>query len=49
MSERLEPEPVVFIVDDDEGLREGLRHLVRSIGLQVQASGSTREFKARSW
>ena len=37
-------DPVVFIVDDDEPLRETLRGLFRSVGLQAQAFGSAKEF-----
>jgi FixJ family two-component response regulator len=44
MTGRPEPEPVVIIVDDDEPLREGLKRLLRSVGLQVQTFGSAREF-----
>jgi FixJ family two-component response regulator len=44
MTDRPEPEPAIFIVDDDEPLRNGLKRLLRSVGLQAQAFGSTREF-----
>jgi FixJ family two-component response regulator len=37
-------EPVVFIVDDDMALREALRGLFRSVGLQAQTFGSAKEF-----
>ena len=36
--------PIVFIVDDDESLRESLSSLLRSVGLQVQVFGSPLEF-----
>jgi len=31
-----EPEPVVFIVDDDMSVREAVQGLVRSAGLRVE-------------
>jgi FixJ family two-component response regulator len=37
-------ERVVFVVDDDEGMRETLSSLFRSVGLRVESFGSTREF-----
>jgi len=37
-------EPVVFIVDDDAGLRESLGSLLRSIGLRVELFASVTEF-----
>ncbi len=37
-------EPMVFIVDDDAPLRESLRNLFRSVGLQAQTFGSAKEF-----
>jgi FixJ family two-component response regulator len=36
--------PVVFVIDDDADTRESLQRLVRSIGLEVWAFGSAREF-----
>ncbi|MBO1909261.1 response regulator transcription factor [Microvirga sp. 3-52] len=33
-------EPVIFIVEDDESLREALRGLFRSVGLKVELFGS---------
>jgi FixJ family two-component response regulator len=44
MIEKLEPQPVVFIIDDDESLRDGLKRLFRSVGLSAETFGSTREF-----
>jgi len=35
---------IVYIVDDDHDVREGLRSLFQSIGLRSQAYGSTAEF-----
>ena len=37
-------EPVVFVVDDDESIRAGLRSLFKSVGLQVEVFGSAPEF-----
>lgn len=37
-------EPTVFVVDDDEGVRESLCFLIRSIGLPVEAFSSPAEF-----
>jgi FixJ family two-component response regulator len=44
MPERSAVDPVIFIVDDDESLREMVSGLLRSVGLQVQVFGSTAEF-----
>src|SRR6267154_1404138 len=40
----IEAKPTVFIVDDDPDIRESLRSLVRSVGLEVNAFGSVAEF-----
>lgn len=37
-------DPVVFIIDDDQPLREALSGLLRSVGMQALAYGSTAEF-----
>jgi len=39
-----EPEPVVFVVDDDPSIRDALTNLLRSVGLGVATFGSAREF-----
>jgi two-component system, LuxR family, response regulator FixJ len=39
-----EHSPVVFIVDDDEGVRSSLRLLLKSVGLVPSALASAREF-----
>jgi FixJ family two-component response regulator len=39
-----EPSPVVFVVDDDASVRDGLKSLLRSVSLQVETFGSTSEF-----
>lgn len=38
------PESVVFIVDDDISIRDGLRTLIRSVGLEVRTFTSAPEF-----
>ncbi len=40
--------PLVVIVDDDEGMREGLQDLLRSVGLDAVAFGSTGDLLAAS-
>ena len=47
MTDHPEPQPVVFIIDDDELLRDGLKRLLRSVGLQAETFGSAREFALR--
>jgi FixJ family two-component response regulator len=37
-------EPIVFVVDDDESMREALRRLFRSVSLRVETFGSTADF-----
>ena len=37
-------DPVVYVVDDDASVREALRNLFRSVGLQVEVFGSGPEF-----
>jgi FixJ family two-component response regulator len=39
-----QPEPTVFIVDDDAQMRESLRNLIRSVGLRVELFASAQEF-----
>jgi FixJ family two-component response regulator len=39
-----EKEAVVFIVDDDSGVREALNSLIRSVGFRVQTFASAHEF-----
>ena len=36
--------PTVFVVDDDESMREALRSLFRSVKLKVETFGSTADF-----
>ena len=42
----LSPMPVVYVVDDDSSMRAALEDLLASVGLQVRAFASTREFLA---
>jgi|ERR1700676_3225458 FixJ family two-component response regulator len=42
-----EPHPIVFVIDDDSSVREALKSLIRSVGLQVELFGSTQEFRRR--
>jgi two-component system response regulator FixJ len=39
-----ESEPTVFVVDDDPGVRDSIRFLLRSVGLNARAFGSATEF-----
>jgi FixJ family two-component response regulator len=39
-----EEQPVVFVIDDDPSVRDALAGLLRSVGLEGRAFGSTREF-----
>src|SRR6185369_10251072 len=39
-----EPDPVVFVVDDDPSVRRSTERLLRSAGLKVQTFSSAREF-----
>ena len=43
----LEPEAIVFVVDDDLSVREALEGLIRSARLKVETFRSAREFLAR--
>jgi len=48
MQESQVPEEIIVIVDDDPSVREGLRSLIRSAGLRVEAFASAQEFLART-
>ena len=39
-----EPAAAVFVVDDDPSVRLTIKHLVESVGLQVENFGSAQEF-----
>jgi FixJ family two-component response regulator len=36
-------EPIIFVVDDDEPVREALRNLLRSVGMRAEIFGSAAE------
>jgi RNA polymerase sigma factor (sigma-70 family) len=42
-----EPHSIVFVVDDDASLREALKRLIRSVGLEVELFASAQEFLQR--
>ena len=44
MSIRNEEQAVVFVIDDDADLRDGLSNLLRTVGLQVRAFASAKDF-----
>jgi FixJ family two-component response regulator len=39
-----EPDPMVFVVDDDLSIRDALTSLIRSVGLSVETFASAQEF-----
>jgi FixJ family two-component response regulator len=39
-----EPAPIVFVIDDDRMVREGLQSLIRSVGLRVETFASAQDF-----
>jgi len=39
-----DPDPIVYVVDDDAAVRDAVERLIASVGLRVQTYGSTREF-----
>jgi len=39
--------PIVFVVDDDNDVREGLKALLDSVEMRCEAFGSTKEFLQR--
>jgi FixJ family two-component response regulator len=39
-----EEQPVVFVIDDDQSIREALAGLLRTVGLSVQSFGTADEF-----
>jgi RNA polymerase sigma factor (sigma-70 family) len=42
-----EPESIVFVIDDDASVRDALRSLIRSVGLEVELFASAQEFLKR--
>src|SRR6476646_907408 len=43
MTEAVETEAIVFVVDDDPSMRKALSNLFRSVGLRAEVFGSARE------
>ena len=39
-----EQEPIVFVIDDDRMIRDGLQSLIRSVGLRVETFASAQDF-----
>ena len=39
-----EPDPIVFVIDDDAMIRDGIKSLIRSVGLRVETFASADEF-----
>ena len=39
-----ELEPIVFVIDDDRMIREGLQSLIKSVGLRVETFASAQDF-----
>jgi FixJ family two-component response regulator len=39
-----EQDPVVFVIDDDRMIRDGLQSLIRSVGLRVETFASAQDF-----
>lgn len=48
MNESPDQQSVVYVIDDDKYVREGLSSLLRSVGLRVEVFGSTTEFMLNS-
>jgi FixJ family two-component response regulator len=44
MKERSAAQSIVFVIDDDASLREALKSLLRSVGLEVELFGSAADF-----
>jgi FixJ family two-component response regulator len=42
-----DPDPIVFVVDDDASVRDAVKRLIASVGLRVETFGSAREFLSR--
>lgn len=38
------PESIVYVVDDDESVREAIQSLIRSVGLRIEAFASAQDF-----
>ncbi len=44
MTERTGPDPIVWIVDDDEAMRSSLKWLIESVGMRVESHDSANAF-----
>ena len=42
------PDPVVFIIDDDAGVRTAMQRLLKSVGLRAEAFASAQDFLQRT-
>src|SRR5437588_10617547 len=42
----IEPESVVFVIDDDPSVRRAIKRLIGTLGLKVELFGSAQEFLA---
>ena len=42
-----DPDPIVFVVDDDASVRDAIKKLIASVGLRVETFESAREFLSR--
>ena len=40
----MQPEPTVYVVDDDEPIRDSLRWLIESVGLDVETYAEAQDF-----
>ncbi|MBV9562358.1 MAG: response regulator transcription factor [Bradyrhizobium sp.] len=49
MEDRFGPDAVVFVVDDDANVREGLKELLGSVGLKCEVFSTTSEFLQRDF
>jgi|SRR5215471_9269262 len=47
MANRSKDNPIVYVVDDDADVREGLKDLFESVGLEAQVFGSATEFLSK--
>jgi FixJ family two-component response regulator len=41
-----EPEPIVFVIDDERLIRDGLQSLIKSVGLRAETFASAQDFLA---
>src|SRR5260370_15700121 len=42
-----DPDPIVFVVDDDASVRDAVKKLIASVGLRVETFESARDFLSR--